>query len=81
MHSGRTPESRHDQTRVIGEDQPLSVPRVMQRLAGRVFCECWSVFFERGKHIETRQQCQINHNGRCARRREHAIFGELPRIG
>src|SRR5207253_9827653 len=25
MHSGRTPESRHDQTGVIGEDQPISV--------------------------------------------------------
>jgi len=64
MNSGRTAESRHDKPRVIGEDQPVRVTRVMQCLACRVFSECWSVFRERGKRIEIRQQCQINHKGR-----------------
>ena len=80
MNPGSTAESRHDQSRVIGEDQAVPMPRVVQRLACRIFGECRSVLLERGKRIETRQQCQFNGEGSRGRRRERAILGELPRI-
>jgi len=54
MNPGRAAESRHDQPGVVGEDQPVPVPRIMQRLAGRIFSECWCVFLERGKYIKIR---------------------------
>ncbi len=60
MNPRRATESGHHQPRVIGEDQPISLPRVMQRLARRIFSERWSGFLERGKRIDTWQQCQLN---------------------
>ena len=81
MNPGRTAESRHGQPRVIREDQPAPVPRVMQRLACRVFGQRWSVFFERGKRIEIRQQRKFNWKRKCWRIRERAILGKLPWIG
>src|SRR6266849_3284757 len=52
MNAWRAAESRHDEPRVVGEDQSVLKPRVMQRLAGRIFGECWSVFLERGKRMK-----------------------------
>ena len=81
MNSGRTAESGHGETRVIREHKSLPVPRVMQRLACRVFGERRGVFFKRGKGIEIRQQRQLNWKGKRGRTREGAILGKLPWVG
>ena len=80
MHPGRAAESRHHQPRIIGEDQPFLQPRVVQRLAGRIFSECWRAFFERGKRFDVRQQSQFNRDRWRSRRRERAKIREFSRI-
>ncbi len=80
MHPGRAAESRHCQSRIIGEDQPFLQPRVVQRLAGCIFRECRRAFFERGKRFGVRQQSQFNRDRWRRRRRERAKLREFSRI-
>jgi hypothetical protein len=65
MHTGRTAESGHYQPGVISEYEPIRVPRVIQRLARRIFRKSWRIFLKRRKLIEARQQFQFERN--CGR--------------
>ena len=74
-------KSGRHQAGIIGEDEPVAETRVMQRFARGIFTECGSIFFERGKRIEIRQQSAFHNKDRCGRRREGAILGEFSPVG
>ncbi len=81
MYSRCAAECGHDKPRIVCEDEPVVQPRVMQRLARCVLRRRRSIFFKRGKHIEIRQQRQVNDKRSCGCCRQSAIFGKFAWVG